>query len=173
MWDNWYDDLYCIRKKVGVLRGYKRIFNKASTRNWGTKENPGPTLNLAVGKHSCCKGIVFEFPDENRFAVLKKLKDREGKGFEFPELPVRLCLSTTVQAVVSFYKGNNTLPQKSLEELAQMALNAKGKGSCCDYILNLDEEMKQLGIRDPVVRELAECLRSIKLRNKTNGGDIQ
>ena len=36
---------YAVRTKA-ELQGYSRVFNKASLRNWGTRQFPCPTLNL-------------------------------------------------------------------------------------------------------------------------------
>jgi hypothetical protein len=37
MWDGWETAHSCTRRLLAELRGYQRIFNKASTTNWGTK----------------------------------------------------------------------------------------------------------------------------------------
>lgn len=156
MWNSWCDDLPCVSRKVGVLRGYRRVFNKASTRNWGTKDMPGPTLNLVLDPQSSCKGVVFEFPDANRDDVMARLKDREGKGFNFPELPIRMCLSTTVPASVPIYAGKNTIEDRTTDEIIAMMLVAKGEnGLCRDYVTNLSQHMKVVGITDPMVEIMA------------------
>ncbi|MBI4005371.1 MAG: gamma-glutamylcyclotransferase [Gammaproteobacteria bacterium] len=80
MWDKWHDDLECQSKKIGILRDYRRIFNKASTKNWGTKDNPGPTLNLIKENKSSCKGVLFQFADGKKDLVLNRLKEREHRS---------------------------------------------------------------------------------------------
>ena len=172
MWDDWYDDLQCKSKKTGVLRGYRRSFNKASIRNWGTRDIPGPTLNLIPDPNSSCKGMLFEFPNRNRDAVMKRLSDREGIGFEFEELLVRICLSTTVQALVPIYSGKNTLQQKSLEQIVQMILKASGeKGRCRDYVLNLHQQMQSMGIEDPAVEELTSKIQMKEAQQRGGASD--
>jgi cation transport protein ChaC len=47
MWDGWEQNFPCKSKTLANLIGYSRVFNKASVERWGTKANPGPTLNLA------------------------------------------------------------------------------------------------------------------------------
>jgi cation transport protein ChaC len=164
MWDNWCEDLGCRRRTVGLLRGFRRVFNKASTLNWGTKAHPAPTLNLLKLPRSSCKGILFEFPEERRDDVMAQLENREGRGFEFQEVPVRLCVSSKVTATVAIYAGKNILPEMTLGRLAEMASKAAGKnGSGVDYVLNLDDKMRAIGIGDPVVSKFAACLRATTL----------
>jgi len=161
MWANWCDDLSCESRKIGVLPGYRRTFNKASTRNWGTKDNPCPTLNLVRDPKSHCKGVVFKFPDVDRKSVIARLKAREGKGFTFEQLPIRLSLSTTVSAIVPLYSGKNTIQNKSREEIIEMVLNASGQcGNCLDYLLNLHQHMQRLEISDPTIEEFTARVRS-------------
>lgn len=61
MGDKWEDKFGCARRCIAVLRGYRRTFNKASTKNWGTKETPCPTLNLEKADDGECTGIGLNF----------------------------------------------------------------------------------------------------------------
>lgn len=71
----------------------------------GTADNPGPTLNIVPKKRKSCRGIAFKFSDQKRREVLMYLANREGKGFEFPELCIKFCLSSRAKAIVSIYRG--------------------------------------------------------------------
>ena len=158
MWDAWEQSRGCLRKIIAALRGYERVFNKASKKNWGTTNNPGPTLNVVPKKSASCRGMAFEFPEGRRQEILKYLSDRE-KGFDLPELPVKFCLSSGVKAVVPLYKGKDIL-QKTIEELIDMALVASGSsGHCVDYVLNLEKKLRSLGIQDRTVTAFAEGIR--------------
>lgn len=160
MWDDWFGDLRCLVRKRGILQGYHRIFNKESSRNWGTRENPGPTLNLTEGDQASCQGVLFEFPDTQEEQVLAKLRDREGAGFEFPTMDIQMCSRSAVRAIVPLYRGKNLIQNKSTEELADMIIRASGKnGNCRDYVLKLDDYMKRMQISDPVVGDIATCIR--------------
>jgi glutathione-specific gamma-glutamylcyclotransferase len=81
MWDGWENSYGCVRKCVAVLNGYRRTFNKASTKNRGSKKAPCPTLNLEKDVAGSCKGMAFEFPDAQAGGVLAYLATREGKDF--------------------------------------------------------------------------------------------
>ena len=65
--------------KKAILYGLHRDFNKASTENWGTNQNPVPTLGLKRGNK--CVGIAYEFDDKYRDVVLDRLTEREGSDF--------------------------------------------------------------------------------------------
>jgi cation transport protein ChaC len=160
MWDNWEQQQACISKKIATLSGYQRSFNKPSRRNWGTPQQPGPTLNLIKAKGKVCRGMAFQFEDERRGELLAYLGQREGRGFEFPELRIRFCISSRAVALVPIYRGQDVIA-KPPGEIALMAISANGdSGRCSEYILNIDEKLRSLSIRDEAVEELAEMIRS-------------
>ena len=160
MWDDWYGSLSCTRKTVGLLRGYRRAFNKKSVRNWGTKESPGPTLNLVADAKAACRGTLFEFPDDSESEVMNVLRDREGKNFTFPAQNVRVGICRTVSAVVPIYTGKNIIATAMPDQIVDMICTAHGEnGSCRDYVLNLARHMQSAGIVDPTVEETVEMIR--------------
>jgi glutathione-specific gamma-glutamylcyclotransferase len=90
MWDGWEETLGCVGRRLADLGGYRRVFNKASVRNWGTKKSPCPTLNLKKEKASFCRGMAFEFADDRMVEIEQYLAKREGQGFSFPRLPIHV-----------------------------------------------------------------------------------
>lgn len=155
MWDGWEATRGCVRRARADLRGYRRVFNKASVRNWGTKEFPGPTLNLIKSDSAHCYGIAFEFSDEREQDILRYLTNREGKGFFLRKILTQLDTGDTVIAVVPVYEGANLIYTDRIEYLANMILQARGKdGACIGYIKGIAEELHRLGIDDPAVSEL-------------------
>lgn len=153
MWDGWETKHGCVRRRPARLLGYGRAFNKASIKNWGTKANPGPTLNLVAGKGAVCHGIAFEFADHCNDAVIAELEQREG-GFDLRELAVRLDDEASVNAIVPIYAGKNII-DKTVAETAQLIVVARGKsGSCLDYAKSVANHMRERGIEDPVVTQL-------------------
>jgi glutathione-specific gamma-glutamylcyclotransferase len=81
MWDGWEQQRGCIRRAGAELRGFRRIFNKASVENWGTADHPCPTLNLERIDSGVCRGIAFEFGNDRSEALLDYLATREGRAF--------------------------------------------------------------------------------------------
>src|SRR5271165_746310 len=99
MWDQWEQQFGGSHVDGASLMSYRRSFNKASTRNWGTRNSPGPTLGLEPSQESYCIGTAFQFPDETADAVSTYLRNREGASFTLTQLPVRLPNEETIQAV--------------------------------------------------------------------------
>lgn len=158
MGDKWEDKFGCARRCLAVLRGYRRTFNKASIKNWGTKENPCPTLNLEKADAGECTGIGFEFPDPQEAAVRKYLADREGKGFSLQLMTIHLEDGTNAQAYTPVYQGDSLL---SIGEGAKtrMVDRARGvSGRCRDYIKTIAELLVSLDIKDPAVTSLLQAV---------------
>lgn len=158
MWDGWETERGCLRRTTAELHGYARAFNKLSVRNWGSRECPGPTLNLIVAD-SVCRGVAFEFPEGLRADVLAYLVKREGKNFAFDECPITLEGYTGTTAIVPLYQGPNVIASTDASEIATMALSAKGmSGSCANYIKGVADHLRELQIDDPVVTEVCTAL---------------
>jgi glutathione-specific gamma-glutamylcyclotransferase len=170
MWDNWERDYDCVRRVIATLPGFRRAFNKASVKNWGTKEHPGPTLNLAADDSASCTGVAFEFPEDNRNKVLADLKRREGKGFEFKEQRIQLQDGEWVDALVPIYTGPNTLTGRTAGELAEMARVAAGThGVGIDYVRNVAVKLAQSGIKDPAVEDFLAAIQGRRNQGRTAG----
>jgi cation transport protein ChaC len=144
MWDGWETQQGCTRRAFVVLPGYRRAFNKASVRNWGTKANPCPTLNLIASPFGACRGIAFEFPADRAGDVRACLGEREGQGFTFQSLSIRLDDGSGVEALVPIYDGKNILAIKDTAELVAMIARAKGAyGSGAQYVRGVAHEACQ------------------------------
>lgn len=91
----------------------------------------------------------------NEPEVREYLRRREGEGFVFPVLPVRLRDGNDVHAWVGIYAGKNVMPVSPGGEKATMVKDASGKdGSCSDYVREIASILSALGIEDAVVSEL-------------------
>ena len=160
MWDGWHEKYGCQSKVNAELIDYRRRFNKASVKNWGTKALPGPTLNVEKADGSKCQGVVFHFSSEVYPMVLDYLKAREGKAFELTSCKVVLDGGEKVNAVVPIYRGRNIL-NKPIEQLVDMAILASGtSGRCVDYVSNIAQELEQNGIIDSEVEKFAAMVES-------------
>jgi cation transport regulator ChaC len=151
---DWQTEFQFERRQEAELPGYRRLFNKASVKNWGTHIHPGPTLNVEEASGSSCKGTAFEFRDEASEKVYAHLREREG-GSELVCLSVKLQDGSTVKAVVPICRAEDSLLRnKSPKELAAMARQAVGeRGPCLDYVANVARTLANSGIDDPAVQE--------------------
>jgi cation transport protein ChaC len=156
IWDGWETAFRCTDKVIATLYGYRRDFNKASVRNWGSKSIPGPTLGLEASASAKCVGMAFNFPDEEQGCILKELRAREGGSFTLPKKDVSLTSGVIVRAVVpindpskSTYLGNRTFKERA--RLAAIATGSSGR--CVDYVKTIRDKLEVLGIHDPGVEE--------------------
>jgi cation transport protein ChaC len=166
MTDGWEGSYGCTQRVVAKLHGYRRTFSKASVVNWGTRACPCPTLNLESGADAFCVGVAFEIPDARRGEVEAYLANREGKGFVLSSLEIVVSEGAVVQALVPLYTGKNILAPATTQELVASVQQASGtSGACTDYVVDVHDQLAQLGIDDPVVTQLREHLRALGLRN--------
>ena len=146
MWDGWETTRGCVRRTTAELRGYRRVFNKASVRNWGTNQKPCPTLNLEPVESAICRGIAFEFPEDMGVETLAYLAKREGQAFRLQEQPIHLDDGIQVPARVAIYSGKNTIAGCSLPQIVEMASTARGvDGTCIAYIRGISDKLAGVG----------------------------
>lgn len=156
MWDGWQTKFDSLRNCTADLPGYTRKLNKASVERWGTKEKPGPTLNLSVSEGSNCRGRAFEFSADHEAAVTTYLRRREG-GFDLRTVQVRLEDGTNVSAITPMYQGKNLIVGVSDEALIDMIAAARGTaGSGADYVRNLVHALRGLQVDDAEIEAIAE-----------------
>ncbi|TPG73846.1 gamma-glutamylcyclotransferase [Pseudomonas arsenicoxydans] len=159
MTDGWDKNLDCTQRVTAELKGYRRAFNKASVTNWGTRDCPCTTLNLVSEANTHCLGIAFEFSEARRGDVETYLARREGRSFELSYLEVIAEGAGAVQALVPLYAGKNIIRTLDMQAAIELASRAKGSsGKCTDYVLDVYEQLKRLGINDPAVTEMRDLL---------------
>ena len=162
MWDEWEKKFNGIRHDQARLDNYHRSFNKKSTRNWGTRDNPGPTLGLENGSH--CIGCAFEFSNDQQAVILDYLRDREGTSFCFKKLTIKLEDGRSIQAFTPVNDQSSTtyIENINLETRVEMAKNAIGSnGKCIDYVTNIYNKLNKLGIRDPYVSKFYNAINTV------------
>lgn len=162
MWDGWHRQFNCNDIQQADLIGYERSFNKKSTRNWGTKLDPCPTLNLVPNEKALCRGLLFCFSDENSEPALSYLRKREGKNFQIKSLDV-ILVSTgeVVTASVFIYEGSNLLSVHEMKNCVTMLRVAKGRdGSGEQYVAGLADRLNELSISDACVEDMRRRLGS-------------
>lgn len=161
MLEPWEQDFGGRRRGPATLLRYRRAFNKRSTRNWGTQQAPCPTLGLESVDGARCIGLLFEFPDEQRDRILDYLRDREGQGFDFPELDVE-TVEGSLRAIVPVNDRSHRtyIGRRTQDERARLAREAAGeKGSCREYVERVRASLQEMGVVDQDVEEFWRVVR--------------
>lgn len=161
MWDGWETKFQGTNHGKAKLRGYHRAFNKKSTRNWGTRDAPCPTLGLEKLNGAECAGIVFEFNDNQRQSIKANLKNREGESFQLVEVEVELEGGQKVMALTSINRleMNTYIDNPDFNALVDIVRKTSGKdGSCFEYIRNIHIKCEELGIKDEYVQKMWELI---------------
>ncbi len=111
MFDGWEAAHRCIDRKWANLPGYRRSFNKKSVESRGTSKLPGLTLNLVPAEFATCRGVVFQFEDNDRAEELLRLIARR-EACNGRELPVLIDAGSAVKAWVYIYEGKTLSTKK-------------------------------------------------------------
>jgi cation transport regulator ChaC len=172
MADEWEDRYGCVRRTIATLHGFRRTFTKASTKNWGSKEVPCPTLNLEKVENAECRGVAFHFPDPSDMAVRTYLAEREGEGFPLEEVAIYLEEGTKVPAYTPIYHGSNLITIGETEKAHMIGQALGSNGSCRSYIKQVVDLLDSLHIEDTAVSSLWKAVQDVAfnvLINETRG----
>jgi cation transport protein ChaC len=130
----------------------------------GTPETPGLVLGLDRG--GSCKGIAYRVSGEHVCATRAYLREREQVTMVYREImaPVHLVDGSARSVKALTYVADRTQPQYAgrlpLAELERFVRQGIGKsGANPDYVIATVDHMRESGIPDPHLYELAERLR--------------
>jgi cation transport protein ChaC len=167
MFDGWEAAHGRIDRKWANLPGYRRSFNKKSVESRGTCKLPGLTLNLVPAEFATCRGVAFQFKDNDEAEELLRLVARR-EACKGRELPVLIDGGGAVKAWVYIYEGKNLIDEKTPPpERVAMVLKARGiRGSDFDYVKMVYEGLGSVGIDDPAVSEFWRIVKEQSERAK-------
>ncbi len=152
---------------LGTLDGYHRSFCMASIVYRGTPEAPGLVLALDRQHQASCAGVAYRVaPGSGAADCLSYLRERELVSSAYLEVlePLTLADGRRVEALCYVmdrahdqYRGS-----LSLETQAEIIARAEGPaGSNRDYLLNTVRSLRDLGLEDPDLFDLAERVRCL------------
>jgi cation transport protein ChaC len=149
-------------RHVATVRGYHRSFRVWSRINRGTPENPGLVLTLECG--GSCRGLIYRIaPDRVQEEMHGIWKREMSYGSYRPKWLNCLVGDEAIRALVftvnrgcSGYSG--ALP---VDVMVNAIASAQGRyGPAHDYLFKTTETLKEHGIRDTRVEQLAHLVKA-------------
>jgi glutathione-specific gamma-glutamylcyclotransferase len=158
MWRPGFDHLGGQRAR---LFGYHRSLCLESRVHRGSPTRGG--LVLALDKGGSCVGIAYQVDVSKRNEVIDYLRARElvTSAYLEREVFIRLACGRTVQAITYIMdrRHKQYAGSMSAEEAAMRVAGAVGiSGANEDYVLNAVNHLKELGIRDHWLEDVAKLI---------------
>ena len=156
------------QKRVGYIRDFKRVWYQGSTDHRGTIERPGRTVTLIEECGARCVGVAYELAGnhEKVKATLAYLEEREKQYDQRHQcdfmsmdgsVAVEGCL---VYIATQSERNRNWLGPAPLHEIADTIATSQGpSGPNCDYIYELANAMRELGVDDEELFQLEALVR--------------
>lgn len=160
MWKPGFAHLWAGRAR---LRGFRRSLCILSFHHRGTPERPGLVFGLEPDPDAVVEGMAFAVDPAREAEVLACLDAREQptEVYVRRRLPVELEHGPTVEAWAYVVRPDH--PQYagrlSLDERIALIRQGHGRsGACVDYVLDTLRHLRELGIHDPELEEIADRL---------------
>ncbi|XP_042418223.1 gamma-glutamylcyclotransferase 2-3 isoform X1 [Zingiber officinale] len=167
----WKAGFHYDERRVGFVRGFRRVFYQGSTDHRGTPDFPGRTVTLEPLTEATCWGVAYRIPEEEKKIALESLEIREKQYDLKVYLDFYTDEASSIPAIngVMVYIGSedkktnpNYLGPASLDEMARQIAVAEGpSGPNTDYLFHLEESLKQIGCEDPHVTDLVAAVRRV------------
>ena len=146
-------------RHVATIRGYHRSFRVWSRINRGTPDKPGLVLTLERG--GSCRGLAHRLPARDYDAVRRYLwrREIENDGVYVEESrPIHLADGRTVRSLVYLADRAHRQFAGKLPLVKALRLVRQGKGATgtnIEYVRNTIAHLRELGLRDKGLEELA------------------
>lgn len=145
--------------RTALLRGFHRRFCVYSLRYRGTPERPGLVLGLAPG--GSCRGMTFRVPGEEGESVLEYLWEREMVTGVYQPRWISVRTAAGPVDALTFVADPSHQQYCQLDPVDTAALIKQGigqRGPCRDYLVNTDQHLREMGIRDRMLERLIGLL---------------
>jgi cation transport protein ChaC len=154
-------------RQAAVLHGRRRAFCIHSVHHRGTPERSGLVLGLAPG--GAVRGAAYRVADTDWEATYAYLREREQPTETYYEAwrDVRLVDGRRVRSLV--FLSDTRHPQwaglLTLDQQAERIAGARGlSGRNVDYLRDLVEHLRQLGVRDRAMETLLGKVEALEPR---------
>ncbi len=148
-----------------TLAGYRRAFRQASSDHRGTSARPGRVVTLVPEPGgAACVGLAYLLAAP-ALDVLSALDHRERAGYVRESVNVTLADGSIQQAITWIAPPGNPhdAGELALPALAELVAVAEGpSGRNDEYVLRLEQALRELDGADPLVSELCSRLRAAR-----------
>lgn len=153
-------------RRIARLPGYARSFCMWSIHHRGTEDHPGLVLALDEDPRGHCDGVAFRVAPDRADAVLAYLRDRELISSAYLEVQrdVTLDGGRVVPAYVYVIDPDHEqyCGGLALERQAQVIASAVGgRGPNTEYLWNVADHLRDLGLGDAELDWLSDRVRQI------------
>lgn len=143
------------RRAVASISGWERRFWQGSHDHRGTPDAPGRVVTLIASAAAVCRGMAYEVDH----AVYEHLDHREKNGYQRRRVDIELIEAGHTVTGTLYVAGTDNpafLGPADQAEIADQILGSHGpSGSNRDYLLRLDQVLREIGETDLHVADLA------------------
>ncbi len=159
----WRPGFAYVRSYKALLRGWRRSLCVLSHVYRGSPERPGLVLGLDRG--GACPGVAFEVDAALRETTIRYLRERELATAVYLERIAPVTLESGNRVLALTYVADRLHGQYAgrLDREAMLEYVRAGKGKSGDnaeYILETNDHLLALGVRDPDLEWLSTKLRA-------------
>ena len=154
-------DFSYLDAKPASINGWSRRFWQGSHDHRGTEANPGRVVTLIEDADVICHGMAYRV----EAAVFEQLDVREKNGYLRFSTEMTLADGGSDQGLVYIATADNAayLGEASEYDIAAQIANSEGpSGTNSDYIIDLANSLRDMGVDDPHVFEIVRHLEQIR-----------
>ena len=159
----WRPAIPYVEQRVCRLTGWRRVFWQGSPDHRGTPEAPGRVVTLVPDEAAVCWGRAFRIAPESVERTLQSLDVREQGGYERHIVDLEVADDASrldaILWIAAVDNEHHLGPAPLHEVVAQIVASVGPSGANVEYVLRLDEALREIGAADAHVREVADAVR--------------
>ena len=150
-------------RRLARLDNWVRRFWQGSTDHRGVPGRPGRVVTLISELAGDCWGVAYKCDESGIQQVIEKLDLREKGGYHRESVKLNFIDGSTSEGVVYVAGPDNPdyLGSADDADIVTQILSAQGpSGSNRDYLRNLANSLRSLGVTDPHVFSIESKIQS-------------
>lgn len=158
----WRVDFPYAERRPAWIRHWARRFWQGSTDHRGVPGAPGRVVTLIEAPDAVCWGMAYRLDSSTHIEALAHLDHREKGGYERLELEIHFAGGDRTTGITYHATPDNPnfLGDTSSHAIVEQVLTAAGpSGPNTEYVLRLDQALREMEAQDTHVFEVARLLR--------------